>query len=140
MRELSLFAVGKLRDEGLRALCDDYYKRCRRRFRVNERELRDLPALKAALPAKRQLVLLDERGEQHTSRAFAKALSSWLNGPHPLIFAIGGADGFGELRGEAQHLLSLGTMTIAHRLARLIFAEQLFRAVSILDGSPYHRD
>lgn len=140
MRELTLLAVGKLRDDGLRALCDDYYARCRRRFRVVEREVRDLGALRDAVPRRRQLVLLDERGIQHDSRAFARELARWMSGPHPLVFAIGGADGFGELRGEADSLLSLGSMTFAHRLVRVLFAEQLYRAVSILDGSPYHRD
>jgi 23S rRNA (pseudouridine1915-N3)-methyltransferase len=140
MRELTLLAVGKLRDSGLRALCDDYYARCRRRFRVVERELRDLSALREAVPKRRQLVLLDERGAQHDSRAFAKQLGRWLGGPHPLLFGIGGADGFGDLRQEADALLSLGSMTFAHRLVRVLFAEQLYRAVSILDGSPYHRD
>ncbi len=139
MRELTLLVVGKLRDDGLRALCDDYYTRCRRRFRVVEREVRDLAALREAVPRRRQLVLLDERGEQQGSRAFAKKLDRWMGGPHPLVFGIGGADGFGDLRAEANSLLSLGMMTFAHRLVRVLFAEQLYRAVSILEGSPYHR-
>ncbi len=140
MREVTVLAIGKLRDVGLRSLCDDYYQRCRRRFRVIERELKDLSALPGAIPSRRRLVLLDERGDQLTSRVFAKTLAGWLGGPHPLIFGIGGADGFGELRGQADALLSLGPMTYAHRLVRVLFAEQLYRAVSILDGSPYHRD
>lgn len=141
MRELTLIAVGRLREAGLRELCDDYYKRCSRRFKVIEREVKDLAALRAALPAKRQLVLLDERGQQHTSRELAKKLERWMAGPHPLVLAIGGADGFdAELKKEASALLSFGKLTFAHRLMRVLLAEQLYRAVSIQEGSPYHRD
>ena len=140
MRELTLLVVGKLRDKRLRSICDDYYARCRRRFRVVEREIRERDALRKLLPSRRTLILLDERGVQNDSRMFAYQLERWLAEPHPLVFGIGGADGFGPLRDEADVLLSLGPMTFAHRLVRVLLAEQLFRAVSILEGSPYHRD
>ena len=85
-------------------------------------------------------VLLDCRGRQMTSEAFA----AWLgarrdDGAQHIVFAIGPADGWsGEARKRAHLLLSLGTFTLAHALARLVMAEQLYRACTILTGHPYH--
>jgi 23S rRNA (pseudouridine1915-N3)-methyltransferase len=85
-------------------------------------------------------VLLDSRGRQMTSEAFA----SWLGarrdeGAQHIVLAIGPADGWSEAaRERAQLLLSLGPMTLAHALARLVAAEQLYRAFTILTGHPYH--
>lgn len=143
MRKTRVLAVGKLRERGLRELCDDYYRRCRGRLLVEELELRDLSALARAIPDRARLVLLDEGGELLTSRAFAQRLRGWSESgaQKELIFAIGGADGFdASLRRRADVTLSLGRMTLAHQLARVVLAEQLYRAVSILEGSPYHRD
>jgi 23S rRNA (pseudouridine1915-N3)-methyltransferase len=89
-------------------------------------------------PAK--LVLLDSRGKQMTSEAFA----SWLgarrdDGSQRLVFAVGPANGWSdEARQKSHLLLSLGTLTLAHALARLVLAEQLYRASTILAGHPYH--
>lgn len=141
MKRVLLLAEGRLRDPGLRAPIDDYYRRCSHRFRVEEREVRDLTALKRALPGRGEglVVTLDERGRQHRSREFARLLSDWLERA-PLTLVIGGADGLDDdVRARADHLLSLSKMTLAHRLVRLVLAEQLYRAVSILDGAPYHR-
>lgn len=85
-------------------------------------------------------VLLDSRGRQMTSEAFA----SWIGerrdqGARQLVFAIGPADGWSEAASRrAQLLLSLGSLTMAHALARLVLAEQLYRACTILAGHPYH--
>ena len=142
MKRALILAVGRQKDAELRRLCEDYYRRCSRRLRVEEREVVDLAALGRALPRQDEmLVALDERGRQHSSRGFAALLRGWLEGPEQtVVFVIGGADGLNdELRRRADHLLSLGQMTFAHRLVRLLLAEQLYRAVSILDGAPYHR-
>lgn len=86
------------------------------------------------------VVLLDERGKQLTSEAFA----AWLGrerdaGRQLIVFAIGPADGWSDqARTRARLLLSLGTFTLAHALARLVLAEQLYRACTILTGHPYH--
>jgi len=86
-------------------------------------------------------VLLDPRGRQMTS----EALAGWVGerrdqGTRQLVFAIGPADGWSEAaRQRAQLLLSLGTLTMAHALARLVMAEQIYRACTILAGHPYHR-
>ena len=85
-------------------------------------------------------VLLDSRGRQMTSEVFA----AWLRarrdeGAQHIVFAIGPADGWSEAaRERAQLVLSLGPMTFAHALARLVMAEQLYRAFTILSGHPYH--
>jgi 23S rRNA (pseudouridine1915-N3)-methyltransferase len=85
-------------------------------------------------------VLLDSRGRQMTSEVFA----AWLRarrdeGAQNIVFAIGPADGWSEAaRERAQLVLSLGPMTFAHALARLVMAEQLYRAFTILSGHPYH--
>ncbi|KAA6463319.1 23S rRNA (pseudouridine(1915)-N(3))-methyltransferase RlmH [Acidobacteria bacterium AB60] len=86
------------------------------------------------------LVLLDSRGKQFSSEAFA----TWLgrqrdDGAPRVVFAIGPASGWAEQdRARAQLLLSLGSLTMAHALARLVLAEQLYRASTILTGHPYH--
>lgn len=143
MKELTILTVGKLRDPGLRKLCDDYYRRCTGRFRVREVEVRDNKRLASALsPGGGKIIMLDERGDQLTSKAFSKALSGWVSSPagSPTL-VIGGADGLGDaLRRRADRLVSLGKMTLAHRLVRVLLAEQLYRAVSIMEGSPYHRE
>ena len=142
MKAVTIYSVGKVKDAHLRALCDDYFKRCSRQFAVKQRPSRDLQALTSALPRRGILVALDERGEQHTSRQLAARLRRWLDDPGPGVsLVIGGADGLGEdLRRRADHLWSMGKLTFAHQLVHLMLAEQLYRAVSIMQGSPYHRD
>ena len=85
-------------------------------------------------------VLLDSRGRQLTSEAFAAWLGARRDeGAQHIVFAIGPADGWSEpARARARLLLSLGTFTLAHALARLVMAEQLYRACTILTGHPYH--
>ena len=86
------------------------------------------------------IVLLDSRGRQLTSEAFAEWLSRQRDtGAQLILFAIGPADGWTEAsRKRATLLLSLGPMTLAHQLARLVLTEQLYRAFTILAGHPYH--
>jgi 23S rRNA (pseudouridine1915-N3)-methyltransferase len=87
-------------------------------------------------------ILLDEKGEQLPSLAFAKKVEGWRDGgKREARFLIGGADGFGdEERVQADLLLAFGKATWPHLLARAMLAEQLFRATSILANHPYHRE
>jgi 23S rRNA (pseudouridine1915-N3)-methyltransferase len=141
VRGALILAVGKLKDPALEQACSEYYKRCQRSLPITTREVRDLAALQAALPDRALLCALDERGQQLSSLEFAGKLGRFIEAARPLVFAIGGADGLDDaVRARADLLLSLGKMTFAHRLVRLILAEQLYRAVSILEGSPYHRE
>ena len=88
------------------------------------------------------LIALDERGKTMDSRAFAALLADQRDqGRRDMAFLIGGADGHNdELRARADRLLSFGPMVWPHMLARVMLAEQLYRAASILAGAPYHRD
>jgi len=115
------------------------FARCRAEaFRTEEAFLDWLKKLDGRTPA--VAVLLDSRGKQMSSETFAK----WLGvrrdeGSQQIVFAIGPASGWSdEARKRANLLLSLGQMTLAHALARLVMAEQLYRAFTILTGHPYH--
>lgn len=94
----------------------------------------------AALKPGERLIALDERGELLSSPAFAARLGAWRDGGgRQLAFAIGGAYGHSEqVRARADLLLSLSPMTFPHQLVRVLFAEQLYRALMILHGRPYH--
>ena len=89
-----------------------------------------------------QVVLLDENGASYSSRKFASQLQKWMNaGPKRLVLVIGGAYGFGSgVRSRADAQLSLSRMTFNHQVVRLMAAEQLYRALTILRGEPYHND
>ena len=141
MRQALILAVGKLKDPALEQACAEYYRRCQRTVTITVKEVRELGGLQGALPPRALKVMLDERGQQLSSLEFATQLGRWLETGRPLAFVVGGADGLGDaVRSQADCLLSLGRMTFAHRLVRLLLAEQLYRAVSILEGSPYHRE
>lgn len=98
--------------------------------------------LRAAIPTGSLLVCLDERGTLMSSPDFAKKLQGWADqGRSDVCFVIGGADGIDpSLRAEADMLLSFGKMVWPHKLVRVMIAEQLYRAASIIAGTPYHRD
>lgn len=139
--------IGKTKEPAIRALTEEYLKRISRYARVEGVELRDEPALLATCgrrgsgkAGKSTLVLMDSRGQQLSSEELARFLGdSQDRNPLPLIFAVGPADGFSEMvREAAQHTISLGRMTLAHELARVVLLEQVYRAFTILKGHPYH--
>lgn len=153
---LTLCAVGRLRGGPEADLVADYLARFDRTgrplglgpARVVEVENRrgggqaaELALLAQAIPAGAVLVLLDERGRTLDFPEFAARLRRWADGgTRDLAFAIGGADGHAPaLRDRADLLLSFGPMVWPHMLARVMLAEQLYRAASILSGGPYHR-
>ena len=86
-------------------------------------------------------VVLDERGKMFTSGEFAKRLAALRDtGAPATLFIIGGADGLAEhVRGEADLILAFGAATLPHQLVRVLLAEQIYRALTILSGHPYHR-
>lgn len=94
----------------------------------------------AALKPGERVVVLDERGRAMTSPQFAERLGSWRDqGARQIAFVIGGAYGLtDEVRERADLVMALSAMTFPHQLVRVLFAEQLYRAFSILGGSPYH--
>jgi 23S rRNA (pseudouridine1915-N3)-methyltransferase len=100
---------------------------------------REAEALRACLRSGERMVALSEEGERLESRAFAGRLAALAS--HRVAFLIGGADGLdGDLRRGADAVISLSPMTLPHDLARLVLLEQIYRARTILDGGPYHRE
>ena len=96
--------------------------------------------LKAIKP-KDFVVLLDEKGKEYRSVEFARELSARMASGRDLTFVVGGAYGFSEaVYGRADGKLSLSKMTYSHQMVRTIFAEQLYRAFTILRGEPYHHE
>jgi 23S rRNA (pseudouridine1915-N3)-methyltransferase len=133
--------LGKTRRPEMRALLDDYVKRIGRSCPVEITEVRDADAATKKLDADRAatLVLLDAAGKNLDSNALANWLGELRDrGTRELIFLCGDAEGFPDgLRQRAQQKLSLSPMTFSHELARVMLAEQLYRAFAILSGSPY---
>jgi 23S rRNA (pseudouridine1915-N3)-methyltransferase len=137
--------IGKTKEPAIATLTEEYLKRISRYCPVEGLPLRDGAALVALCSgnksgSKSTLVLMDPRGKEFSSEQFAKFLGDYQDrNPLPLVFAIGGANGFGaEVRAAAQQTISLGKMTLAHELARVVLLEQIYRAFTILKGHPYH--
>jgi 23S rRNA (pseudouridine1915-N3)-methyltransferase len=89
-----------------------------------------------------EVILLDEKGSEYTSEGFSKKVETWMNsGKKRIVFIIAGPYGFSnEMIKIARHRISLSKMTFTHQMVRLIFIEQLYRAVSIIKGLPYHHE
>ncbi len=143
--KLRIAWIGKTKEPAIQTLTDEYLKRLSRYADAQGVTLKDESALlklceRDARPMRHTLVLLDSRGRQLSSEEFAKFLGNHQDrNPLPLLFAVGPANGFTEeARQEANLLLSLGKMTVAHELARVVLLEQLYRAFTILKGHPYH--
>jgi len=151
-----IVAVGRLRAGPERDLIDDYLTRFDRTGRalalgpaqvieVEDKKGGGMAAeaalLSKAIPSGALICVMDERGKVMTSPAFADQLGGWRDqGRQDVAFVIGGADGLDpSLRGQADAALSFGKMVWPHILVRVMLSEQLYRAASILAGSPYHR-
>jgi 23S rRNA (pseudouridine1915-N3)-methyltransferase len=139
--------IGKTKEPAIQALTDEYLKRISHYAEVAGVSLKDEVALLALAGGTRQsknkerykLVLLDSRGKQFSSEELAGFLDREQLNAMPLLFAIGGSDGFSEeARRQAALVLSLGRMTLPHELARVVLLEQLYRAFTILKNHPYH--
>jgi len=153
---VTLCVVGRLRAGPERDLIDDYLTRFDRTGRalglgpIDVREVEDRKGggmtaeavlLEKALPAGAAVIALDERGKIKTSPDFSQDLAKWRDdGRSDLAFIIGGAAGIDPaLRANCDASLSFGKMVWPHMLVRVMLAEQLYRAASILSGAPYHR-
>lgn len=157
---ISLFAVGRLKTGPEKELVARYLDRLAKAgpatgvefLRVVEvaesraanpgtRKREEAALLEKALPEGAVLVLLDERGKALDSEGFAGLIGGWRDGgKRDLMVAIGGADGLDPaLTARADAVLNLGRMTWPHQIVRILIAEQLYRAVTILSGHPYHR-
>jgi 23S rRNA (pseudouridine1915-N3)-methyltransferase len=136
--------IGKTKEREIAGLTEEYLKRISRYAAVEGVTVRDEKDLLGKFAPKKgektTLVLMDSRGKEYTSEQFAKWLEDYRDrNPLPLVFAVGGADGFDSAsRSAAQHVISLGKMTLPHELARIVLLEQIYRAFTILNGHPYH--
>ncbi len=149
-----MVAVGKDRSGLYAPAVEEYAKRLARYVRF---ELVEVPearkhagtpqakeeeaeTLLAKLGPRDRLVALDERGDELTSAAFAQRVQRWLERGQDVALVIGGSDGLAPaLLGRADERLAVSRFTLAHRLARLVLVEQLYRAMTILRGEPYHK-
>jgi 23S rRNA (pseudouridine1915-N3)-methyltransferase len=144
--KLKVAWVGKTKESAIQSLTDEYLQRIGRYVPIEGVSLKDEAALKGlggrgGRPhTHHYVVLLDSRGKQMSSEELARFLGDYQDrNPLPLVFAIGPANGFSdEMRESASLLLSLGKMTLAHELARVVLLEQIYRAFTILKGHPYH--
>ena len=154
--KLHLCAIGRLRKGPEKALIDDYLDRAGKTGRalglgpcsVSEAEAKrgggmaeEAELLSRMIPDGAKLVCLDERGKLLTSPQLADQLGAWRDeGIRDTAFVIGGADGIDPaLRARADLSISFGKMVWPHMLARVMLSEQIYRATTILAGSPYHR-
>lgn len=97
--------------------------------------------IEAAIPPRSRLIVLDERGQDWTSVRLASEMKTWLAGGDDICLVIGGADGLSPaIKQRADVLLRLSALTLPHGMVRVLLAEQLYRAVSILNNHPYHRE
>ena len=157
---LLIAAVGRLRDGPERELTERYRKRAEQTGRrigfrdtevveirdsraqdVGKRMIEESIALANVIPDKAVTILLDERGESLDSAALAARLRRWRDDGRPAaVFVIGGDDGLAaSLRDKADLRLAFGAATWPHQLVRAMLLEQIYRAVTILSGHPYHR-
>jgi 23S rRNA (pseudouridine1915-N3)-methyltransferase len=140
--------IGKTKEPAIETLTAEYLKRISHYAEVAGLPVKDEDAiLTLATGGARQmsnrdrhkLILLDSRGKQFSSEELAEFLDREQLNAIPLLFAIGGSDGFTEeARRGASFMLSLGKMTLPHELARVVLLEQLYRAFTILKNHPYH--
>ena len=137
--------IGKTKEPAIEALTDEYLKRISRYAQVTGLALKDEAAILSLASGQQRskerykLVLLDSPGKQLSSEELAKFLEREQVNAVPLLFAIGGSDGFSDrAQRQAGFTLSLGKMTLPHELARVVLAEQIYRAFTILKNHPYH--
>src|SRR5271156_4763986 len=140
--KIRLIMLGKTRREEARAMVNDYVQRIQHFAEVEISELRDAgPAAlrKLKIEPGATVVLLDAAGKQFTSQQFARWLRDLRDrGVREMVFLCGDAEGFPpELRTRAAQRISLSTLTMPHEFARVVLAEQIYRAFAILAGHPY---
>ena len=154
--KLRIVAPGHRMPAWVTAGCDEYARRMPRGFPLELVELKPEPrdrwkpvaqilaaeAVRIAAACRgAQVVALDERGQPWTTRILADALARWRDEARDAAFVIGSADGLAdEVKRDAAAVVAISALTLPHGLVRIVVAEQLYRAVSLLAGHPYHRE
>lgn len=154
---LHLISVGQRLPDWATAACSDYLKRFPRSQPIVLHEIKAEPRtgnrtaqqimeseavrIEAAIPAGARRVMLDERGTDITTVALAKRLEYWQGEAQDVALIIGGADGIAPaFKATAHEMIRLSSLTLPHAMARVLLAEQLYRAITVLSGHPYHRE
>jgi 23S rRNA (pseudouridine1915-N3)-methyltransferase len=140
-----IVAVGRVKEKPLRETIEDYYGRIRRYTTLSEVEIPDgrFPEvetkMRRAIPPRAKVVALEVGGQRFSSQDFARWIGHCeLGAVGAIAFLVGGSDGLPEaVSKEADLRLSLSDLTLPHRIARLVLAEQIYRAYTILRGEPY---
>ncbi|MGO8753668.1 MAG: 23S rRNA (pseudouridine(1915)-N(3))-methyltransferase RlmH [Gallionellaceae bacterium] len=155
--KLLVAAVGHRMPEWIATGFNEYAKRMPREARIELIEIKPEPRttgkttvqimeaeaqrILAAIPQNALNVALDERGANWTTRRLSEQMRLWMNEGRDVAFIIGGADGLHEsVKNRADQLLALSAMTLPHAMVRVLLAEQIYRAYSLLHSHPYHRE
>jgi 23S rRNA (pseudouridine1915-N3)-methyltransferase len=155
--KLLIVSVGHKMPDWITAGFNEYTKRMPREARIALLEIKPEPRssgkttaqimaaeaqrILAALPQNCLRIALDERGDQPTTRQLAAQMQDWMGAGRDVAFIIGGADGLHEsVKQAAQQLLALSALTLPHAVVRVLLAEQLYRAHSLMHNHPYHRE
>jgi 23S rRNA (pseudouridine1915-N3)-methyltransferase len=154
--KLRIVALGHRMPPWVNAAFEDYARRLPRDFTLELIEVKPEPRDRgktvaqilaaearhiAAATKSLRVVALDERGEMWTTARFAERLRNWREDGRDLAFVIGSADGIAAtIKRDADVTMALSALTLPHALARILLVEQLYRAISLLQGHPYHRE
>jgi len=138
---VTILSVGHKMPAWIQEGFNEYAKRMPPEIRLALVELKPGADILDALPKGGTIIALDERGKSVTSQGLSVMLSGWMqDGSHP-VFVIGGADGLdASVKERADKMISLSALTLPHAMVRVVLAEQLYRAWSILARHPYHRE
>ena len=155
--KLIVVSVGHKMPDWITAGFNEYARRMPREARIELLEIKPEPRstgkttaqimeaeaqrILAALPQNCQRIALDERGVQPTTKQLAAQMQGWMREGGDVAFIIGGADGLHEsVRQAAQQMMALSSLTLPHAMVRVLLAEQLYRAHSMMHNHPYHRE
>ncbi len=155
--KLLIVSVGHKMPDWITAGFNEYAKRMPREAKIELVEIKPEPRttgkttaqimeaeaqrILAALPQGCLRIALDERGAQPTTKRLAEQMRDWMGEGRDVAFIIGGADGLHDsVKQAAQHLMALSSLTLPHAMVRVLLAEQLYRAHSLLHNHPYHRE
>lgn len=152
--KIKILFVGKTVDDRISGIVDDYLKRmkniditvkivpcAKKKYSVEVQKSEEGRSILSFIDDSEFVAILDDKGDSFTSRQFAEWLERRQTASHNITFVVGGAYGFSnEVYDRADSRISLSKMTFSHQIVRAIFAEQLYRAFTIIAGLPYHHE
>ena len=152
--KIKILFVGKTVDDRIAGIVDEYLKRmkniditvkivpgAKKKYSVEVQKSEEGRSIISFIDDSDFVAILDDKGDSFTSRQFAEWLERWQTASRNITFVVGGAYGFSnEIYDRADSRISLSKMTFSHQIVRAIFAEQLYRAFTIIAGLPYHHE